>query len=277
MCLRFRLPAAEIGRYIFAGRGGKALPRVVAADSAVGIPMLKSILLATAATLALTGGATASRPMSIAGATAQHVVHAPPPGTVTLYDQNIGDSEYGFYAQTLSSYPQYNEYLADDFTIPAGHSWKVKEVDVTGYYVVESGPASSVNILFWSDKPGLPDRKGGPVVACNGLTPVKGLDTGSFGIKLPKACKASLAAGANDTTYWLTVQANMAGKLTSGYWAWVANAGVAGNQAASWYYGGGYTLADPRCLKTFKTIQDCNGVRFQPDLAFALYGVDSGG
>jgi hypothetical protein len=241
--------------------------------------MMKAMLLATAATLALTGGAYASgKPFSIGDARglSQRVIHAPPKGTTTLYDQNIGDSIYGFFSQTLSSYPQYDEYLADDFAVPAGHTWKIKAVDVTGYYAQEPGPASSVNVLFWKDNNGLP-KKGGPIVECDNLIPRSGLDTGAFQIKLPKSCKVHLKGGTNDTAYWLTVQANMAGRFTSGYWSWVANNGIAGNPGASYYYGGGYSLADPKCLKTFKTIQDCNGFHMPIDLAFALYGNDSGG
>ncbi len=116
---------------------------------------MKAMLLATVATLALTASAYAASPMSGAGAhgTAQRVVHAHAPGLVTLYDQNIGDASYGWFSQTLSSYPQYDEYLADDFVVPAGHTWKVKEVDTTGFYYLGSGgPAASVNLVFWRDQ-----------------------------------------------------------------------------------------------------------------------------
>src|SRR6476646_7003293 len=110
----------------------------------VGFSMTKTVLLAGAAVaLALTSGAYAAGHVSSAGVrgNAQHVVHAPQAGLTTLYDQNIGDSGYGYFSQTLSSYPQYDEYLADDFKVPAGHTWKVKEVDTTSFYYIGSGPA----------------------------------------------------------------------------------------------------------------------------------------
>jgi hypothetical protein len=234
--------------------------------------MMKSMLLATAAALALTGGAAAGNPMAGAGArgTAQRVIHAPPRGMTTLYDQNIGDAGYGWFSQTLTSYPQYDEYLADDFVVPAGHSWKVGEVDVTGFYYNEPGPAHSVNVLFWKDKNGLPNKKKN-VIECDNLTPAGGLDTGAFHIKLPKGCGAMLKGGATGARYWLTVQANMDGILTSGYWAWMQNVNVANDQAAGYYYGGSNSVADPRCLQTFETISDCWTVG-QVDLAFALLG-----
>jgi hypothetical protein len=233
---------------------------------------MKTLLLATVAALALTGGAIAANPMSGAGArgTAQHVIHAPPPGLTTLYDQNIGDAGYGWFSQTLSSYPQYDEYLADDFVVPAGHKWKVKEVDTTGFYFNEAGPAHSVNLLFASDKKGLPKRK---LLECDNITPKSGLDTGSFHIKLPKGCKANFKGGSAGTRYWLIVQANMDGEFTSGYWAWMQNVNVANDQAAGYYYGGGNSVSDPRCLTQFEPISDCWSVG-PVDLAFALLGND---
>lgn len=236
--------------------------------------MTKTLLLAGAAALALSGGAYAGVSHTAKGAagargTAHRMIHGPAHGMATLYDQNIGDAGYGWFSQTLSSYPQYDEYLADDFMVPAGHTWKVKEVDTTGFYYVEYGPASSVNILFWKDKKGLP--KGTPAVECDNIAPVD--NAGSFQVKLPKSCKVSLKGGKGGQTYWVTVQANMKGEFTSGYWAWMQNVNVANNQAAGYYYGGGNTVSDPKCLTQFETISDCWSAG-PVDLAFALLGKD---
>jgi hypothetical protein len=241
---------------------------------------MKTMLLVTAAALAFSGSAFAANNnnhFAAGGArgTAQHrVIHAPPKGSTTLYDQNIGDGSYGWFSQTLSSYPQYNEYLADDFVVPTGHTWKVKEVDATGFYYIASGPASSVNVLIWNDQKGLPQlgKKGKPAIECDNISPTD--NSGVFSIKLPKSCKVSLAgSGKKGTRYWLTVQANMAGPSTSGYWAWLSNTSIANKEGAGWYYGGGGSVADPQCLTQFETISDCNA--FSPvDLAFALQGKD---
>lgn len=241
---------------------------------------MKAVLLAGVAALALSGGAFAASHNVISGAgargTGQRIVHAPPPGSTTLYDQNIGDAGYGWFSQTLSSYPQYDEYLADDFIVPAGHTWKVKEVDTTAFYYLGSGgPAHSVNVLLWGDKKGLPNKKA-KVAECDNLTPTAGLDTGAFQIKLPKSCKVSLAgSGKKGTRFWLTVQANMDGINTSGYWAWMQNTNVANNPGASYDYGGSLSVVDPKCLTRFETIQDCWNASAPVDLAFALQGMDS--
>jgi hypothetical protein len=201
-----------------------------------------------------------------------------PPGLSTLYDQNIGDTGYGFFSQALSSYPQYDEYLADDFRVPAGHIWKVKEVDVTGFYYLEPGPAFSVNVLFWKDKNvkflnhkrHLPAST--PAVECDNLTPASGLDTGSFQIRLPKSCQVRLKGGDGGAAYWVTVQANMQGPYSSGYWAWQANANVANNVAAGDWYGGAIQPPPP-CNGVWATLPECTG--YTVDLAFALLGKDT--
>ena len=231
---------------------------------------MKTMLLAGAAALALcaSGAAQATQP-NAAGVrgTAQPNHHPAPPGLTKLYDQNIADGGYGFFSQTLSSYPQYDEYLADDFQVPAGHTWKIKEVDVTGFYYNGPGPASSVNVLFW---------KGGKLptgtarTECDNITPQSGLDTGVFVIKLPKTCAVKLKAGTKAVRYWVTVQANMQGFNTSGYWAWTTNTSIAGKMGAVYDYGGGVTVNDPQCYSQFEPLQECYGSG--ADLALALYG-----
>ena len=236
---------------------------------------MKTLLLTSAAALALcvTGAAQAAPAMNAAGVhgTAQAVHHVVP-GMKTLYDQNIADGSYGFFSQTLSSYPQYDEYLADDFTVPAGHTWKVQEVDATGFYYIASGPASSVNVLFWKDKSNLPNGTKA-AVECDNITPSGGQSTGAFQITLPKSCKAQFKGkGKKGTTYWLTVQANMSGANTSGYWAWSTNNEIAGNQGSGFWYGGGVNTNDPNCAKQFETMSDCTGSTV--DFAYALLGKD---
>ncbi|HEX4158888.1 MAG TPA: hypothetical protein VHY79_10460 [Rhizomicrobium sp.] len=239
---------------------------------------MKTVLLTTAAALALcvAGAAQAAPGMHAAGArgTTHPVVHhAPPKGAKTLYDQNSSDGTYGFFSQTLSSYPQYDEYLADDFTVPKGHSWTVSEVDTTGFYYNGPGPATSVNVLFWNNKKGLPNGKK-PAVECDNLTPTGGLDTGAYEITLPKTCKAQFKGGKKGTTYWVTVQANLQGFNTSGYWAWGTDPTVHGNQASGYWYGGSVETDNPTCNTSFQTIDFCFGSTV--DLSFALLGKDKG-
>jgi hypothetical protein len=235
---------------------------------------MKTFLLASAASLALcvAGAAQAAPAINALGAHGQAhpaVHHAPPKGAKVLYDQNSGTGSDGFFSQTLSSYPQYDEYLADDFTVPKGATWKVTEVDVGGFYYIEGGPASSVNVLFWKNKGDLPNGKK-PMVNCQDLTPTSGLDTGAFDITLPKSCKAQFKGGKKGTSYWVTVQANMEGPYTSGYWAWDVDSTVHGEMAAGYWYGGSVETDNEKCNTSFQSLDLCTGETY--DLSFELLG-----
>jgi hypothetical protein len=238
---------------------------------------MKTLLLTSAAALALcvAGAAQASTGANAFGAHGNGqaaIHHVAPKGAKVLYDQNSGTGSDGFFSQTLSSYPQYDEYLADDFTVPKGATWKVSEVDVGGFYYIGAGPASSVNVLFWKSKGTLPNGKKA-AVDCENITPSGGASTGAFQIKLPKSCKAQFKGGKKGATYWVTVQANMAGINTSGYWAWDV-VSVHGNQAAGDWYGGSVGTLLPQCNTSFQTLSDCTGT--STDLSFELMGTSKG-
>src|SRR4051794_4961340 len=144
---------------------------------------------------------------SVSGRFAQRVVSASP-GSVLLYDQNTGDSGAAISSQDFGSdLDSYDDQGADDFVVPAGHAWKVREVDVTGGYT--EGTADSEHITIYADHKGVP----GKVIAeCDGL---HGVDNGgSFAIHIKKPCKIMLRSG----TYWLSVVANQ----TNGQWLWEA-------------------------------------------------------
>jgi hypothetical protein len=237
--------------------------------------MMKTLLLTSVAGLALcVASAVQAGPGENAvgahgnGRAALH--DAPPKGAKVLYDQNSGTGSQAFFSDSLGFWPQNDDYLADDFTVPAGHSWRVKEVDVTGYYWDGPGPASSVNVLFWNDASGLPSTE--PRIECDNLTPRAGLDSGSFQIQLPTSCKVNLKGGGSGANYWVTVQANMSGLYTSGFWAWQTNAIVVNNNLAA---GDWYNIQNigPPCDGAWASLETCTG--YDLVLAFALRGKDA--
>jgi hypothetical protein len=119
-----------------------------------------------------------------------------------LYDQTSNDSGFGTFSQ--NGYGP-STAAADDFVVPRGTTWIVKEVDVTGIYFNGSGPATE-NVTFYADKRG----KVGDVVAA--FSHVNGADNfGSFAITLGTRGQ-KLKSG----HYWLSVVAN----LNSAEWVW---------------------------------------------------------
>jgi len=225
--------------------------------------MNKSVLLATAAVFALSGGlasaAGASHPTAVVHAKAHRFISGSP-GSVTLYDQNGNDGGTGVTSQNFeTTYDAYDNQGVDDFSVPAGHKWSIKEVDVTGVYYNGSGPAVSENVFFYKNKGGLPGKL---VAECDSV--VGNDNFGSFVIKLPKDCAPKLKEG----NYWVSVQVNM-DFGNGGQWGWEINSVQNGNLAAWQNPGDGFASG----CTTWGTLESCLG--FGPDYMFALRGKDA--
>lgn len=114
-----------------------------------------------------------------------------------------------------SSFATYSSAAADDFVIPAGHKWKITDVDVTGEYYNGSGPASSEIVSFYTDRKGYPDKaKAAFTLNCTD-------NRGSFACKLPGNGQ-SLSGGTVGRRYWVSVVANC-DFIACGEWGWVQN------------------------------------------------------
>jgi hypothetical protein len=126
-----------------------------------------------------------------------------------LYSQN-SDFGYAIVSQNFTSGSDHTE-GADDFVVPSGQTWAIREVDVTGMYFNGSGPANSEVVTFYGDKHRHPGKK---LKRFNlGCTD----NDGSFACTLPSAMK--LAAG----HYWVSVVANCNFANGCGEWGWVQN------------------------------------------------------
>jgi hypothetical protein len=212
-------------------------------------------LLASSASLAQ---ASSARP-SLAGH--GRVVKAAAPALTVLYDQNDSDSGNGFTSQNFeASFDAFDNQGADDFVVPSGVKWKVKQVNVTGVYSnctpPACGPAVSENVSFYRNAGGLP----GALITTQ---TVVGTDTaGSFAIKLSPAVK--LPRG----HFWVAVQINM-DFGTSGQWYWEART-VQNNSPAAWENpGGGFGTT----CSSWGAREACLGTTGTPDNMFTLYGV----
>lgn len=208
-------------------------------------------------------GASASKPTPMTQTSGEvHHVVAAVPGAVTLYDQNDSDSGGQVVSENFvdGGFEDYDSYGADDFAVPAGHKWKIHEVDVTGVYGQQSEPADSENILFYKGKQGLPGKL---VAECDSL---KGIDTrGSFAVKLPKSCRVKLRGG---YIYWVSVVANE-NNFCCTAWYWETRSSQNGNPAAWENPNGGFGICP-----TWEPLASCFGDGVAPDLMFALKGKD---
>ena len=187
--------------------------------------MNKSVLLAAAAVLALSAGgaSAASHPSTFSSGHKAHGIghNMTNRALSTLYDQTSNDSGIGIVSQNFeSSFDQYDAQAADDFTVPGGSKWVVKEIDVNGVYFNGSGPAVSENVTFYKDKNGKP----GKIV--DSFTSAGSDSFGSFVITPANPVK--LKAG----TYWMSVQVNL-DFGAGGEWGW-ENQSTAEGTAAKW-------------------------------------------
>jgi hypothetical protein len=220
--------------------------------------MKKFALLGSIAVLIAGTTMAASHPAFLVHKQARIFITAAPPGSKTLHDQNRDDAGTAVLSEGFDG-----SQAADDFVVPKGHTWMIKEVDVTGVYLGGTGPADSENVSFYSDNGGLP---GDLIVACANQN---GTDngTGSFAIQLSKTCKVKLKGSAapqsrkksGGTTYWVSVQANIDFFGGAGEWGWELSTDTSGNPAA---------YRDSGSCATWCSLPS--------DLMFALRGKDKG-
>lgn len=149
----------------------------------------------------------------------------------------------------------------DDFTVPTGETWLVREIDVGGRYLEGSGAPSVNVIVYFHKKGGIANRfLPGNVRREFDNLPTGDDGSGNFAITLPKAMK--LRPG----TYWLSVQANM-NSSTEGRWAWENTDSKRGAYRAVWRNPpGGWGLSD--CLDWHRN-DECTG---NVDFLFVLRG-----
>jgi len=206
--------------------------------------MTKTVLLATAAVLALTVGGASAGGVSVSTKGMNRVAHkidrnSTDRAAAVLYDQHGTDSGIGIVSQNFeSSFDAYDAQAADDFNVGAGHLWLVKEVDATGVYFGSGvGPAASETVTFYKDANGHPGK------VINSAT-VTGTDNfGSFTIKLKHddATKLNGGKGKNGKTFWVSVVADLDFTATGGSeWGWENQTTTVGNPAQWQNPGGGF-------------------------------------
>lgn len=180
---------------------------------------MRTTLLLAAASLVVTP-AFAGPGLSIEGRFAHPPVRAS--ALQTLYDQTGGNSGMGVVSQNFEpEFDIYDVQAADDFIVPDGTRWTVKEVDVLGTYFAGIGPSRSQNVVFYRNKHGLP----GKIVA--EFDAVVGLDDGQgpFVIDLGRGLK--LKPG----HYWMSIQSNQDFE-DAGEWGWVTSTSIVASPSA---------------------------------------------
>jgi hypothetical protein len=221
---------------------------------------VRILSISTAVAMVL-GAAGLVAPAASAGRSPQLTHHGKPKAPSrsivrVLYDQNDNDTGIGITSQNFESvYDAYDDQAADDFTVPAGHTWRIRNVTVTGTYFSGIGPARSWNVFIYTDGGGLPGAliasrtKRGKSTCCSFWF------TFSNRIEVP--------AGVN----WLSLQANMDFD-PNGQWGWESRSVQSGNPAMWQNPGDGFATG----CTTWGVLTTCVPVGEFADLMFSLGG-----
>lgn len=216
--------------------------------------MNKAVLLAAAAAFALTAGTAMAAPaVGAHGPKITPVIHHVK-GLKMLYNQNSNSTGVGLVSQNFSKTDStYDATGADDFVVPAGKHWKVKEVDVSGIYFNGSGTVLGEDVTFYKDASGMPGKV---------IKSVKNLQgTGCPNCSIKLGTTVRLKPG----TYWVGVQIDKNFAGGGGEWGWYVNGTVHGKPAMWQNPGGGFGVC-----KTWGTIGSCLG--YTGDFMFDLQG-----
>ena len=143
---------------------------------------------------------------------------------------------------------------ADDFTVPAGATWAINEIDVTGAF---SGASTNttVNVYVYANDAGKP---GAEIFSQLGITA-----TGAPSFAVPLIGAPSLTAG----VYWVTVQF-LVGE-DGVFWSWGTSTAQRGNPA-QWISG----IDSPSCTAGTWAPRTTCFAGTSPDQVFVLKGTD---
>jgi hypothetical protein len=178
---------------------------------------------------------------------------------LVLYDQMDSASGQASVSDDYSNANSLDEQIADDFTVPAGESWEISQVDVLGS-APSGNPPSTVNVFIYSNAGGLP---GAQSFSQTGIAA-----TGGPNYSIPLTAAPVLVPG----TYWISVQQAEAVESTA-VWYWNDRDAQSGNPAAYRNTGGGRV---PSCLDWgIKYVCLENEPPIYPDQNFKLSGTSA--
>ena len=187
----------------------------------------------------------------------QVIPPAPPgPPSVILYSQYDNPGANSYSSQNFEpANDAYDDFLADDFVVPAGQKWDLNQVDVQGVYYSGPGPADSMNIFIYTQAITMP----GTLVYSRTAMTFSNVDT-NFSVAIAPAIAL------NPGKYWISVQANQ-NFDPAGQWGWTGRT-VTSNYPAAWQNpGGGFASCTTWGLRSI-----CTSGPEAPDQVFRLIG-----
>jgi hypothetical protein len=210
----------------------------------------------------------ATRPGIAAHGHGPHIRPSAPAAGNILLDRNdrSHDTGVGIVSQTFEpEFHLYNTAAADDFTVPANTTWRIRRVAVTGTYFDGTGEGVSATVTFYRNSAANGGLPGAPISSVTVGNPDR-VGLGSFNMRLGNTVKLK-GGHAGGTTYWVSVVADMDFSV-GGEWGWETQNIQFGNPSAWENPEDGFGTG---CI-TWGTTNSCIGQGEGPDYLFALYG-----
>jgi hypothetical protein len=181
--------------------------------------------------------------------------HAIPATAPILYSQYDNANAQQILGQNFEiAHSTWDSQSADDFTVPPGQTWRIKQIDVAGFTY---GLVPQATVEIYADNGGLP----GTQVSSGTRRPTQ-LGSGDLAITLGSANFVTLTSG----TYWVSVYADM-DIFSHGEWGWTDRTVQSGQPAVFQEPGDGFGAGCP----TWGNLVTCTGAS-APDMVFDLRG-----
>jgi hypothetical protein len=182
--------------------------------------------------------------------------NSPASPNVILYNQYDNSGTNSYSSQNFEpAQDAYDDFLADDFVVPAGQKWNLNQIDVQGVYYNGAGPADSMNVFIYTEAITTP----GTLLDSRIALPYTNV-ADNFSIPI------SPTFVLNPGKYWISVQANL-NFTPNGQWGWTGRT-VTSNYPATWQNpGDGFGICS-----TWEARTICTGGPEAPDQVFSLSG-----
>jgi hypothetical protein len=178
--------------------------------------------------------------------------------SAVLYDQTDSPATSASVSDDYTDRNDLDEQIADDFTVPAGESWQISQIDVTGAFSTDGTLPPTVNVFLYANSGTLPGTQ---------LFSQSGPATGGPNYSIPVSGAPALIPG----TYWVSVQQAGAADNSLDIWYWGNRSTQSGNPAAYRNPGGGRVAS---CTDWGVKVT-CLGGDPLPDQIFKLSGTST--
>jgi len=203
---------------------------------------------------------------TLATATPWHAAASKPADfdTQPLWSQVNEDSGVALSSQNFgeSSFDVYDNQGADDFVVPEGENWVIRQIEARGTHWGGSGPLDSMNVVFYRGNDDHPNKPGQILgERPQSLAQAIGFST-NYLVSLAKPVK--LPPG----HYWVSLQGNLF-FAQGGQWGWETTRALTGSHAVWQNPADGFQTG---CARYRRLLRCFEGFGQGPDFMYVLYG-----